>query len=76
VVPATPGSLGTSIACLPLSAYFGTFFPKRNVGDADIRHVYCGFRNKFWNSWVDTQSDWKRSPAWLETFKSKPPPTP
>ena len=33
-------------------AYFGTFFPNRKVGDADIRHVYCGFASRLSNSFV------------------------
>lgn len=32
--------------------YLGTFFPKRNVGDADMRHVYCGFASKLVNNCV------------------------
>lgn len=57
-------------------AYFGTFFPKWNVGEADIRHVYCGFLSKSWNSCVYTQSEVSLIPTWVETLKSIPPPTP
>ena len=61
---------------IPLVAYFGTFFPKRNVGDADIRHVYWGFFSTSLKKAVRTQSDWKRSPTCCETLTSTPPPTP
>ena len=32
--------------------YFGTFFPKRNVGEADMRQVYWGFLSKSVNNCV------------------------
>jgi len=32
------------------AVYFGTFLPKRNVGDAGIRQVYCGFLSKSVNN--------------------------
>ena len=37
---------------MALATYLGTFFPKRNVGDADIRQVYCGFFSKSVNNRV------------------------